>query len=211
MEKYDENNIKTSTPKKEPVPKSRQTKSQYIINKCDALIQEAAVSPPVSPPKKKLCKEYDITTQDLEEFKLPFNEIISEPENFHKMAHKKTENHTESIFCRYGTNTQTTVLVDMPFSNMESLAEEFSKELQPMSAKSVSSNKSISDVKVLQNILLQKQDGVNTPELQYNLEDEWQKMEECTARGSQKSEEVFSDSDIDLIETTPQKKTCNDK
>ncbi|KAK9709090.1 hypothetical protein QE152_g26810 [Popillia japonica] len=136
MEKYDENNIKTSTPKKEPVPKSRQTKSQYIINKCDALIQEAAVSPPVSPPKKKLCKEYDITTQDLEEFKLPFNEIISEPENFHKMAHKKTENHTESIFCRYGTNTQTTVLVDMPFSNMESLAEEFSKELQPMSAKS---------------------------------------------------------------------------
>lgn len=197
MQKYDKDEVKTSTPKKlYTMPK--QTKSQYITNKCNALIKEAT-----SPPKKKLRGEHEITSQVIKEFDLPFGE--SESNKRKNSQVKRLDNYSESAFCSNMENVRLAMLEDMPLSNRKSI--EFEEELKPESAKSVTKDKSLSEIKVLQNVLLQKENVDEASELRYNLEDEWQKMLEDVEKESKNSEEVFSDSeeDDDVVDTTPQK------
>ncbi|GJQ70625.1 hypothetical protein Trydic_g23016 [Trypoxylus dichotomus] len=203
MKTYEQSDVKTSTPKREPLA-TKQTKSQYIINKCNALIKEAASSLPASPPKMKLCKEFDITIDDVvQEFNLPFDETAMDKKVLQTTP--KGEQNKPELLSRKNLENKNVVEDEIPFCNMASIANEFAEELQPVPFQSTT-NKSPLEIKILQNVLLQNQNvNVEASKLQYNLEDEWRKMEENIEQGSQTSEEVFSDTDVDVVETTPQK------
>ncbi|KRT80531.1 hypothetical protein AMK59_6735 [Oryctes borbonicus] len=201
MNNNGQTNVKISISKRDLPSTSKQTKSQCIIDKCNALIREAATSS-VSPPAKKMSKEFDITSQGIvQEFNQPFDEAMINKQVL-QVTPKKVDTLKESTSCK---DVEIGIEDEIPFSSVVCIANEFPEEMEPISFKSVAPNKSLSEI-MLQNVLLQKQDvNDEASKLQYNLEDERCKVAERIERGSQNSEELFSDSDVDVIEETPKK------
>lgn len=206
MQKYDENNIKTSTPRKELQSHSKQTKSQRIVDKCNVLIKQATASPSFLTHQSKVCDERNITSAEIiKEFDLTFNGTVIDKEAKQSATERKfltnnKEHLSQLTSCKNVANVG--LSQNMPLSNMECLALEFADELKPFSNNHGGTDPQIV---ILQNIPLHKENtSPRDTKLEYNLEEEWQKMDDAD-KNSVKSEEVFSDYDTDVVETTPQK------
>lgn len=188
---------------------SNLTESQKIISKCNALIRTVTNSPKQYQPGEGVCKDNVLSNDVVEEFNLPFDEesvkekAIQPTREYKSLQRNTNDNLLESMFCHNSKNTERPQLYELPLSDMESFAQKFDQELETIPRNLVKNNERIAEIKVLQNIILRdKNERVSG--LQYSLEDEWQKMEE-KSNDSSNSKEVFSDSDVEVIDTTPQK------